>query len=158
MPKIIYKKNSRSSFIIHKYTFIACRSVTLLLQGNSWRCHYLSGKLIRSHRLCDFRNRWRCKAPIILGQPFLSIAKTIIYADIAKICFIIKDKKEKFLFKNRILQSPAHPQKVYLPKKQQWPRRRTIEEGGRTRLDTLQSEYNHLLASPFLAKKDDLAY
>jgi hypothetical protein len=59
------------------------------------------------------------KAPIILGRPFLSIAKTIIYADIAKICFIIKDKKEKFLFKNRILQSPAHPQKVYLPKKQQ---------------------------------------
>jgi hypothetical protein len=25
-------------------------------------------------------------------------------------------------------------------------------------INTLQSEYNHLLASPFLAKKDDLAY
>ena len=42
------------------------------------------------------------RAPIILGQPFLSIAKAIIYADSAKICFTIKDKKE-FSFKNRIL-------------------------------------------------------
>jgi hypothetical protein len=53
--------------------------------------------------------------PIILGQPFLSTAKAIIYANSAKICFTIKDKKEKFSFKNRILQSPSHPQKVYLP-------------------------------------------
>ena len=56
------------------------------------------------------------RAPIILGQPFLSTAKAIIYADSAKICFMIKDKKEKFSFKNRILQSPSHPQKAYLPK------------------------------------------
>ena len=56
------------------------------------------------------------RAPIILGQPFLSTTKTIIYANSAKICFTIKDKKEKFSFKNRILQSPSHPQKAYLPK------------------------------------------
>jgi hypothetical protein len=55
------------------------------------------------------------KAPIILGRPFLSTAKAIIYTDSAKICFMIKDKKEKFSFKNCILQSPAHPQKAYLP-------------------------------------------
>jgi hypothetical protein len=36
------------------------------------------------------------RAPIILGPPFLSTAKAIIYADTAKICFTIKDKKEKF--------------------------------------------------------------
>ena len=48
------------------------------------------------------------RAPIILGQPFLSTAKAIIYADSAKICFTIKDKKEKFSFKIRILQSPRH--------------------------------------------------
>jgi hypothetical protein len=35
--------------------------------------------------------------------------------DSAKICFIIKDIKEKFSFKNCILQSLAHPQKAYLP-------------------------------------------
>jgi hypothetical protein len=34
------------------------------------------------------------RAPIILGQPFLSTVKAIIYADTAKICFTFKDKKE----------------------------------------------------------------
>jgi hypothetical protein len=48
------------------------------------------------------------RAPIILGQPFLSTTKAIIYADSAKICFTIKDKKEKFSFKIHILQSPRH--------------------------------------------------
>jgi lipoprotein-anchoring transpeptidase ErfK/SrfK len=55
------------------------------------------------------------RAPIILGQPFVSTTKAIIYADSAKICFTIKDKKEKFSFKNRILLSPGHPQTPYLP-------------------------------------------
>jgi hypothetical protein len=32
------------------------------------------------------------RAPIILARPFLSTVKAIIYADCAKICFIIKDK------------------------------------------------------------------
>jgi hypothetical protein len=54
------------------------------------------------------------RAPIILGRPFLSIAKAIIYANTAKIHFTIKDKKE-FSFKDRILYSPTHPQKAYLP-------------------------------------------
>ena len=56
------------------------------------------------------------RAPIILGQPFLSTTKAIIYADSAKICFTIKDKMGKFSLKNCILQSPSHPQKAYLPK------------------------------------------
>jgi hypothetical protein len=43
------------------------------------------------------------RAPIILGQPFPSTAKSIIYVDTAKIYFTFKDKKEKFLFKDRIL-------------------------------------------------------
>ena len=50
------------------------------------------------------------RAPIILGQTFLSTAKAII-----KIYFTIKDRKKKFSFKNHILQSPTHPQKAYLP-------------------------------------------
>ena len=49
------------------------------------------------------------RAPIILGQPFLSTTKAIIYTAGAKIFFTIKDKKENFSFKNRILQSPGHP-------------------------------------------------
>jgi hypothetical protein len=48
------------------------------------------------------------RAPIILGQPFLSTTNAIIYADTAKICFTIKDKK-KFSFKDHILYSPIHP-------------------------------------------------
>jgi hypothetical protein len=49
------------------------------------------------------------RAPIILGRPFLSTAKAIIYVDTAKIYFYIKDRKEKFSFKDPILYSPAHP-------------------------------------------------
>ena len=56
------------------------------------------------------------RAPIILGRPFLSTAKAIIYADSAKICFTIKDRKKKFTFKNHIHHSPSHPQKAYLLK------------------------------------------
>jgi hypothetical protein len=49
----------------------------------------------------------------------LSTAEAIIYVNTAKIYFTIKDKKEKFLFKDHILYSPTHPQKAYLPKRQQ---------------------------------------
>jgi hypothetical protein len=37
----------------------------------------------------------------------------IIYTNSAKVCFTIKDKK--FSFKDRMLYSPTHPQKAYLP-------------------------------------------
>jgi hypothetical protein len=54
------------------------------------------------------------RSPIILGQPFLCTTKAIIYAEHAKIIFTIKDKKEKFSFKNRMLHSPAQPQAPYM--------------------------------------------
>jgi hypothetical protein len=56
------------------------------------------------------------KAPIILDRPLLSTVKAIIYTDSAKICFTIKDRKKRFTFKNRTLQSPTHPQRVYIYK------------------------------------------
>jgi hypothetical protein len=56
------------------------------------------------------------RAPIILGQSFLCTTKAIIYAEHAKIIFSIKNKKEKFSFKEHILHSRAHPQMSYLPK------------------------------------------
>jgi len=49
------------------------------------------------------------KAPIILGRPFLCTTKAIIYAEYAKIVLSIKDKKERFAFKNRVLRAPAAP-------------------------------------------------
>jgi hypothetical protein len=61
------------------------------------------------------------RAPIILGWPFLCTAKAIIYAEHAKIVFSIKDKKEKFSFKERILHSPALPQKAFMPEKPATP-------------------------------------
>jgi hypothetical protein len=53
------------------------------------------------------------RAPIILGRPFLCTTKAIIYAEHAMIVFTIKDKKEKFSFKNLMLHSPAQPQAPY---------------------------------------------
>jgi hypothetical protein len=53
------------------------------------------------------------RASIILGRPFLCPTKAIIYAEHAKIVFTIKDKKEKFSFKNRMLHSPAQSQASY---------------------------------------------
>jgi hypothetical protein len=54
------------------------------------------------------------RASIILGRPFLCTTKAIIYEEHATIIFSIKDKKEKFSFKERILHSPAHPQMLHL--------------------------------------------
>jgi hypothetical protein len=74
------------------------------------------------------------RAPIILGRPFLSTANAIIYTDSAKICVTIKDKKEKFSFKDHILYSPAHPQKAYLPEETiEVAKKKKKEEGGRIR-------------------------
>ena len=107
------------------------------------------------------------RAPIILGQPFLSTTKAIIYADSAKICFTIKERKEKFTFKNRILHSPSHPQIQTLPEYTASDKKRDSRRARKNRarqpreesikmINTLRSEYNHLLASPFLTKKEDL--
>jgi hypothetical protein len=54
------------------------------------------------------------KAPINLGQPFLSTTKAIIYADSAKICFTINGRKERFNFKKCTLNIQVHPQTPYL--------------------------------------------
>jgi hypothetical protein len=86
--------------------------------------------------------------------------------DSAKICFIIKDRKEKFSFKNCILQSPSHPQKAYLPEetivtkkknnRRRWKNKTSQpQEENVNMINTLQFEYDHLFASPFLVKKDD---
>jgi predicted DNA-binding protein (UPF0278 family) len=65
------------------------------------------------------------------------------------------------------LQSPSHPQKAYLPeettvtKKKNNRRRREnkvrqSQEEVVNMINTLRYEYDHLLASPYLVKKDDL--
>jgi hypothetical protein len=83
------------------------------------------------------------------------------------ICFTIKDKKKKFSFKDRILYYPAHPHKGYLPeetievtkkKKNRRRRKNKISQSPKeivNIINTIRSEYDHLLAPPFLEKKDD---
>jgi hypothetical protein len=101
---------------------------------------------------------------IILGWPFLSTAKAIIYADSAKICFTIKDAREKFTFKNHTLQSSAHPQRAYIyedkiaEKKNNWRRKnktRQPQQESVKMINIVKIEYDHHLTSPFLVKKDD---
>jgi hypothetical protein len=104
------------------------------------------------------------KAPIILGRPFLSTAKAIIYTDNAKICFTIKDRRERFTFKNRTLQSPAHPQRAHTyedkttEKKTSRRRNKTKQSLAESvkMINTVDTEYDHLLVSPYLHKQDDL--
>jgi hypothetical protein len=69
-------------------------------------------------------------APIILGRPFLATAKSIIYADVAKIVFTINGRKERFSFKNKILKDLAHPNILTPKNTSQLSRRREEIEGG----------------------------
>jgi hypothetical protein len=100
------------------------------------------------------------KAPIILGRPFLRTAKAIIYTDDAKICFTIKGRKERFTFKNKTWQSPAHPQKasIYEDKttKKKTNRRRNKTKQSPTEsvkmVNIVHMEYDHLLISLYLLK------
>jgi hypothetical protein len=106
------------------------------------------------------------RAPIILGRLFLSTAKAIIYVDSAKICFTINDRKERFSFKKHTLKAPVHPQTSYIyadptaiPKKKKNNRRRNKAKQQREdpawMVNTIETEYDHLLPSPYLTKKDD---
>jgi hypothetical protein len=89
-------------------------------------------------------------------------AKAIIYIDDAKICFTIKGKKERFTFKNKTLQSPAHPQKTYIYEDkiaEKKTNRRNKTKQSPTELvnmiNTVHTEYDHLLISLYLLKQDD---
>ena len=115
MPKLIYDKINGDTLL---YTNMRLQ---LADQSLCYPKGVLEDAIIRvgeSYVLVDFvvlETGGDVRAPIILGQPFLSISKAIIYADSAKICFTIKDRYEKFSFKNCILQSLGHSQMPYLP-------------------------------------------
>jgi hypothetical protein len=106
------------------------------------------------------------RALIILERPFLSIAKAIIYTYSAKIYFIINDRKERFSFKRRTFKAHVHPQTLYIyaeqtaaPKKKNNNRRRNKAKQQREdpmwMVNTVETEYDHLLPSPYLTKKDN---
>jgi hypothetical protein len=101
------------------------------------------------------------KSPIILGRPFLRTTKAIIYIDDSKIYFTIKGRKERFTFKNKTLQSPAHTQKAYtykiVEKKTNKWRNKTKQSPIESvkMINIVHTEYDHLLISPYLLKQDD---
>jgi len=106
------------------------------------------------------------KAPIILGRPFLCTTKAIIYAEYAKIVLSIKDKKEGFTFKNRVLKALVAPKQFYqqgkqeqksMPKKKNNKRWRKTKHAETTQLITaLNTENDHMLPKPFPIKRGDL--
>jgi len=105
------------------------------------------------------------KAPIILGRPFLCTTKAIIYAEYTKIVISIKDKKERFTFKNCVLKAPAAPKQFYqqgkqeqqsMPKKKNNRRWRKTRHAETTQLITaLNTENDHMLPKPFPIKRGD---
>jgi hypothetical protein len=96
MPKVIYEK------ILEDPLFYTNIHLQLADQLVCYPKGILKDAIIRvgsSYILADFvvlEIGGDARAPIILGQSFLRTAKAIIHADSAKICFTIKDKKEKF--------------------------------------------------------------
>jgi hypothetical protein len=102
------------------------------------------------------------KSPIILGQPFLNTIGAIIYANSAKIYFNIKGKRERFSFKNQVLQFHAHPQHAYEPKKNNNRRNKNKNKNKKPQqteivrmVTAVHREHDHQLKSPHLIKKDD---
>jgi hypothetical protein len=82
--------------------------------------------------------------------------------------FSIKDKKEKFSFKKRILLSLVHPLMSYLPEEPTTPapmkknnrnqRRNKLSQVPKETIkmiNAVNAESDHLLSLPFLVKKDD---
>jgi len=106
------------------------------------------------------------KALIILEHPFLHTTKATIHAGSAKISFQIKDRLEKFSFKNsklhctKFLQEQPPTRKSKKEKNQLQGTQKLKFEQGRIEfanmINTLWSNYDHLLAAPFNTKKGDL--
>jgi len=105
------------------------------------------------------------KAPIILGGPFLCTTKAIIYTEHAKIVLSIKDKKERFAFKNRDLKVPAAPKQFYQQGKQEhqpvskkknnrrW--RKTKQAETAQLITAVNTENDHMLPKPCPTKRGD---
>jgi len=118
MPKVIYEK------ILNDFLLYTNMCLQLVDQSICYPEGVLEEVVIRvgqSYVPIDFvvmETGVDEKAPIILGRPFLCTIKAIIYAEHAKIVLSIKDKKERFAFKNRVLKAPAAPKQFYQQGKQ----------------------------------------
>jgi hypothetical protein len=109
MPKVIYEKIHGEPLL---YTTICLQLADQTLCYPKRILEDVSIQVGHSFVPVDFvvvKTGGDDRAPIILGRPFLSTAKAIIYMDSAKICFTINDSKERFNFMKRTLKTPTHP-------------------------------------------------
>jgi len=104
------------------------------------------------------------RSPIILGRPFLNTVGAIIYASTAKITFNIKGNREAFSFKNRILPFPAQKETINGRNKSNTQNKAKTKNKGKKKaqktktarmVTAVHREYDYLLKSPRLIKKDD---
>jgi len=113
MPKVIYEKIHGPPLL---YTTMHLQHADQMLcypmgiLENMW---VVVGQLSLRVDFVVIESRGDERAPIILGRPFLSAAKVIIYTNSAKIYFTIRKTKERFSFKNRTLTNRVHPQRAY---------------------------------------------
>jgi len=100
----------------------------------------------------------------------LCTTKTIIYVEYAKIVLSIKDKKERFTFKNRVLKTPTAPKQFHQQKEQEqqpmmkkknnrnnrrWRRTKHALAGTTQLITALNTENDHMLPKPFPIKRGD---
>jgi len=102
------------------------------------------------------------RSPIILGRPFFNTTGAIIYASNVKITFNIKGNRETFSFKNKTLSIPAQKETIGGRSKSNTQNKAKTKNKGKQKtkiaqmVSAIRMEYDHLLKSPHLIKKDDL--
>jgi len=119
MPKVIYEKILNDSLL---YTNMRLQLVDHTICYPEGVLEEVVIRVGQSYVSVDFvvmETGVDEKAPIILGRPFLCTTKEIIYAEHAKIVLSIKDKKERFAFKNRVLNALVAPKQFYQQGKQE---------------------------------------
>ena len=105
------------------------------------------------------------RSPIILGRPFLNTTGAIIYASTAKITFNIKGNREAFSFKNREKSSTVQKETVDGRNKSNTQNKTKTKNKIKKKAQKMEiaimvtpvhKEYDHLLKSPHLIRKDNL--
>jgi hypothetical protein len=102
------------------------------------------------------------RAPIILGRPFRSTTKAIIYVDTANLFHHQGQEGEVLIQRLHTIFScsslPEETIEVTKKKKNRRRRKNKISQSPKeivNIINTIRSEYDHLLTPPFLEKKDD---
>ena len=111
----------------------------------------MSGTIICSHRLCSFRNRWIYKGTHYFEPTFPKNRKS------HHLCRQCQDLFHNHGYKERVLSRIVSCNLLDIHKCRTYPKRQQSQEELVNMINTLRLVYDHLLASPFLTKKDDPA-